>query len=126
MTTSATEGDSAIRTCARILTDTFDEDTVAGRIGGDEFAVFPCFPKENPGNLILQMSNTRFRNMKENRFSKAYNLTLSMGVCEFTVTRESRLKDLMEIADGLLYQDKLEASFSALRTVHAVPSHHKA
>ncbi len=101
------EGDSAIRTCARILTDTFDEDTVAGRIGGDEFAVFLLLPEGKSGKSYIADVKRRFRNMKENRFSKAYNLTLSMGVCEFTVTRESRLKDLMEIADGLLYQDKL-------------------
>lgn len=99
------EGDFAIRSCARILNNTFGEDGIVGRIGGDEFAVMMLLKKEGQEKRYRKIleSVTECVNRESN---KPYLIHLSVGMREFIYQEQLELKAMIEETDDLLYKEK--------------------
>ena len=99
------EGDYAISSMANILRQTFSEEDIIARIGGDEFTIF-CINKDlgfiDTVRQIIHDLCDRF-----NIFSnKPYKLAISIGALPFTAKEEANLESLLSSADKLLYEQK--------------------
>lgn len=97
------EGDDALIQAAKILRTAFRSSDIIARIGGDEFAVFAS---DIVDNLSLK---SRFQDRIDefNRFKrKKYFLSISIGIACFEADTGYSLCDMIEISDGLMYQEK--------------------
>jgi diguanylate cyclase (GGDEF)-like protein len=101
------EGDVAIKQTAIALRQTFREQDLIARIGGDEFIIVLTTSKEN---LILEKTILkRLDNilLKYNHTSnKNYILSISMGVTSTIDSPDKDLETLMREADEKLFEKK--------------------
>lgn len=99
------EGNFALICCAHVLEEAVGTNGVAGRIGGDEFAACTLIFHSGGGD---DLSTRIHRSLKElNAHSgKPYEITLSMGIIEFEITKGTQLRALLEESDNLMYQAK--------------------
>ncbi|MGN0368634.1 MAG: diguanylate cyclase [Wujia sp.] len=98
-------GDKAIKSIARILEQSFSEEDVIGRIGGDEFVAF-CFldSEELPAKLC---DNIQALSHALNESSKdPYYVDISLGVSTFICSTTLNIEDVMHKADEALYESK--------------------
>ncbi|MBN2804445.1 MAG: GGDEF domain-containing protein [Deltaproteobacteria bacterium] len=101
------EGDVAIRQTAVALRQTFREQDLIARIGGDEFIIVLTTSQEN-----LMLEKTVLRRLenillKYNHTSnKKYILSISMGVTSTIDNSDKDLETLMREADGKLFEMK--------------------
>lgn len=96
-------GDMVIQRLADILSETFEEDGIIGRFGGDEFFVF-VEKIENPDILrtkIKTVSKNMFMAFSENN-DKKINVTLSIGITRYPNDGRD-YEDLFAKADKALY-----------------------
>lgn len=99
------EGDYAIRKTAEILTNSFRNTDIVGRIGGDEFSAFAIVDCNNYADTVRE----RIKNKSEevNSISnKPYYINMSVGVCEFECNSTVNIKEVLDIADEQLYNEK--------------------
>lgn len=99
------KGDQALIGIARILEATFRRSDVKGRMGGDEFAVFPVgATPEGMEKAIgrLEKNIQSFNQSKKNPF----HLSVSMGVSHYDPEHPSTIDELMVRADKLMYEEK--------------------
>lgn len=99
------KGDEALVGVANILNSTFRRSDIKGRMGGDEFAVFPIGASQE--GMKKAMSRLRknikaFNKSKENPFQ----LSVSMGVSHYDPEHPSTIDELLVRADKLMYEDK--------------------
>jgi diguanylate cyclase (GGDEF)-like protein/PAS domain S-box-containing protein len=98
-------GDRALVEIARILKKTFRRSDVIGRMGGDEFAVFPL---EASGESIQKIEHSlrknilRFNEKQDNLFE----LSVSIGVSFYDPFHPSSIDDLLMRADKVMYEEK--------------------
>ena len=98
-------GDFIIKTLAKIIKTAIRETDIAGRYGGEEFAIF--LPETNPENAKLVAE--RIRKLAE-KYTPVYegveiNFTVSVGVAGFNSSYSDHMVWL-EHADQALYQAK--------------------
>jgi len=99
------EGDRVLCEFASLLTKTFRDSDVIGRIGGDEFAVFAIGAVDN--DLASALHRLRARVSKFNRDARrGYDIAYSVGAITFDSSRHRIVGDIMNEADGLMYQEK--------------------
>lgn len=98
-------GDYAIRTTAEILTDTLPAKSIVSRIGGDEFAALTVasFPDCSQAIFDKIKEAAKQRNILSD---KPYNVTVSIGICDFLCSENICVQDYLELADSALYEDK--------------------
>lgn len=98
-------GDHAIRTIAEILTDTLPPKSIVSRIGGDEFAALTAasFPDCSDALFNKIKDVAKQRNILSD---KPYNITVSVGICDFLCGENVSVQDHLELADSALYEDK--------------------
>jgi diguanylate cyclase (GGDEF)-like protein/PAS domain S-box-containing protein len=99
------EGDKALVEVAEIFKHVFREADIAGRIGGDEFAVLII----DATLLTAEVLPTRLRKsvVAANKDgTKGYAISLSVGVAEYDPEHPSSLDELMSEADVLMYAEK--------------------
>jgi diguanylate cyclase (GGDEF)-like protein/PAS domain S-box-containing protein len=99
------KGDQALQEIAGILKKTFRKSDVKGRMGGDEFAVFPIGtdPKGMEGAMSrLKKNIERFNLDKKNPFC----LSVSMGVSHYDPDHPSTIDELLVRADKIMYDEK--------------------
>ncbi|MCX6563721.1 MAG: GGDEF domain-containing protein, partial [Candidatus Aminicenantes bacterium] len=98
-------GDAALIKMAEILRQTFRDSDIKGRMGGDEFAVFPIDSKLSGAEIAIGRLE---KNIAE--FNSANNvpfkLAFSTGVSCFDPEYPSSIEDLIVRADKLMYEQK--------------------
>lgn len=101
------EGDFALCQIASILKDAFRSTDIVARFGGDEFVAFAMVDVDNYANIMRR----RIREITERHneaFDKPYPMEMSMGISEFECSPDVDLYEILDIADGRLYQEKNE------------------
>lgn len=98
------EGDFAIRSCAHALESVFPN-SLAGRIGGDEFAVLASF-ETLPDTKKLQASLNHYLADVAAKEKKPYAITVSAGLFSPKSDSHFSLEEAIEQADALLYEEK--------------------
>lgn len=108
------DGDFALRNIANILTMSFGEHDVIGRIGGDEFV---CFAFSEDSEYISQVQS-RIKNYSAElnaTCDKPYFIEMSVGVTEFVCDGNQKLEDLLSQADTALYSNKKYKRISIIK-----------
>lgn len=100
-----TAGDEAIIHFAHILTDTFRDSDVIGRMGGDEFVVLTIDVAEND---LTSIQIRLQRNVDAYNFQSAlgYALSFSLGVIQVTLDSSITMEELLAQADTAMYKHK--------------------
>ena len=101
------EGDHALVTFASLMRQTFRESDVFARIGGDEFVVLLTNTTEKYANEII----ARFRGLVEiynAEANRGYDIAFSDGIVCRQLGAECTIDDLLDEADVLMYEKKLD------------------
>lgn len=99
------DGDFALRTVADILRECFRDTDVLGRIGGDEFVVLAIIETDIDIAKIRDRLD-RVTKSHNDTSGKPYPIEMSAGIHKFTCGPDVDIYSILEIADGLLYQEK--------------------
>jgi len=102
---SHAEGNNAIQTCANALSHVGGTDGIAGRIGGDEFALFMPLPNSGAGECLREQIRDFLEEYNQNS-KKPYEVTVSIGIKEIVIDAACDLKEILKKADERLYEDK--------------------
>lgn len=97
-------GDLVIANFGALLSEAVDGCAIAGRVGGEEFAIF--LPEHNlaQGVALAEDARNRFQNMRLNAFPEIEHLSASFGVVELA-HRDSAQKAISK-ADQAMYLAK--------------------
>ena len=96
-------GDEAIKLTSKILRTVFNSNEVIGRLGGDEFGVVaPGLVVEDIPDIRKQLDAECIAQTKLNALP--YTLSMSVGYADLATS--SSLKQLMSLADIMLYDEK--------------------
>ena len=98
-------GDDAIKTVAKALRDTIGLKADIFRIGGDEFAVLALHQNISTEADLKKQINQKLAECAE-KAGKPYSVTLSVGIYMQPANSRFLLKDAIEAADALLYEEK--------------------
>ncbi len=99
------KGDEALENVAEILRKTFRKSDVKGRMGGDEFAIFPIDSTHAGAELAesrLRRNIEAFNADKGNPFV----LSVSMGIASYDPEHPCSIDELLVRADKLMYEEK--------------------
>lgn len=99
-------GDMALVRMAGILKKTFRVSDVKGRMGGDEFAVFPVGTSRSSVEISLSRLNKGIKAFNVGGRSP-YNLSISLGLAGYDPEYPSTIEDLLVRADKLMYEQKM-------------------
>jgi diguanylate cyclase (GGDEF)-like protein/PAS domain S-box-containing protein len=98
-------GDEALRQLSQILKTTFRSSDIKGRMGGDEFAVFPI----DSTVAGVESATTRLA-QNVAAFNESgltpFKISISTGVSCFDPATPMVMEDLLQIADKLMYEQK--------------------
>ena len=99
-------GDAAILQFSRILTDTFRESDVLGRMGGDEFVVMVADASESDLASVQArlQSNIDLYNMKA---AHGQAFSFSLGIIRVEPESAITMEELLSQADAAMYKHKL-------------------
>lgn len=99
------EGDLALTHFVRILTETFRDSDVIGRMGGDEFVVLTIDAAEKDIASIQArlQSNVNEYNLQSVR---GYTLSFSLGVVQVDLNSAFTIETLLSQADAIMYEQK--------------------
>ncbi len=98
------EGDFAIQSCATAFERIFPN-CIAGRIGGDEFAVLSVCDKTVTKESLREAMNTYLADVSS-KAGKPYTITVSIGIWSPAEGETFQLETAIEMADALLYEEK--------------------
>ena len=113
------EGDRALVDTADILRCSFRSCDIVARLGGDEFVGFAVMQNETVSELVL----ARLREclgLHNQRAARPYRLSISFGLAIYDPQAPCTLTELMERADGVMYQQKQKRG--ALKALEPVPA----
>ncbi|MGD8539938.1 MAG: sensor domain-containing diguanylate cyclase [Candidatus Aminicenantes bacterium] len=99
------KGDEALINVAKILKKTFRKSDVKGRMGGDEFAIFPVDSTHagaKSAEARLRSNIEVFNADKSNPFT----LSVSMGIASYDPEHPCSIDELLVRADKLMYEEK--------------------
>lgn len=99
------EGDFSLKSCAAALETALGSGGVVGRIGGDEFAGLLVLEKNEEAEEIRVRMKAYLNEVNESA-GKRYPIMASLGIMEQRINGELQLKELLEQADDLLYEEK--------------------
>ena len=101
------DGDFAIKTIARVLSESFRSSDVVGRMGGDEFAAFAIVNQENFPQKIKDRIQASMKEFNDH-CDKPYYVNISIGVYEFVIDETVNIEQVFSKADAELYIEKKE------------------
>lgn len=105
-------GDRLLKSCARILKNSFRGCDVVARIGGDEFAIL--LPETNLETMKSACERIR-RQIREHNAKEDLTISMSIG---FAVTdKPERVEELFKEADDNMYREKLHNSRSSRSSI---------
>lgn len=99
------KGDEALVNVAKILRKTFRKSDIKGRMGGDEFAIFPIDSTHagaRSAESRLRKNIEAFNADKGNPFI----LSVSMGIASYDPEHPCSIDELLVRADKLMYEEK--------------------
>lgn len=99
-------GDAALIRMAKILKKTFRLSDVKGRMGGDEFAVFPVGMSLHDVEVSLARLKKAIAAFNAGKRSP-FNLSISSGISCYDHEYPSTIEELLVRADKLMYEQKL-------------------
>lgn len=99
------EGDFSIKLISEMLTEAVAGIGLAGRVGGDEFALAVSVSPDDEERAFVEKIYGRFQKYNEGS-EKPYNITVSVGTCIVEADDALTLKEAMTLADGKLYAEK--------------------
>ena len=100
------DGDFALRTIAQVLQESFRETDIIGRFGGDEFITLAITGADcNPEKIKARIESV-IRKYND-KYKKPYPIDMSTGIYKFIVSDTIDIYDVINQADGLLYQEKI-------------------
>ena len=102
---SHNDGDCALVGVSSILKDTFNENDVIARIGGDEFAVLSIDLSEEDIEKLVNRLLDKQREFNENN-KYPFNISMSVGASYFDPENPININELMARADKFMYEDK--------------------
>ncbi|WP_099190843.1 diguanylate cyclase [Tepidibacter mesophilus] len=102
---SHNQGDCALVGAAKILKDTFNENDVLARIGGDEFAVLCMNVDESYGAKLINRLMDR-QSEFNNKHGYDFNISMSIGYSYFDPDNPIDIKELIARADKKMYKYK--------------------
>ncbi|MCM1382683.1 MAG: diguanylate cyclase, partial [Muribaculaceae bacterium] len=102
------DGDFAIKSAARILSDSFRSSDIIGRIGGDEFAALAMVDGSGGEDVpaIVRGRITEATDSFNKTHDKPYVIHMSVGVYAFTCGEGVELSKILAQADTVLYEEK--------------------
>ena len=105
-------GDEVLSAIANILKETFDDDTVVGRFGGDEFCVVTPISdekilKEHVDKIKDAVSMIEWSNKGE------MDLSVSTGIATYKRNSKMQIKDFIDHADRMMYEEKTRHHLAA-------------
>lgn len=98
-------GDFAIKSIARILSDSFGKCDIIGRIGGDEFVAFSFIDNPNKPEEIKAAIAKESADLN-NSCGKPYYIDISLGISTFMCSPTLNIEDILHNADEALYENK--------------------
>ena len=99
------EGDFSIKLISEMLTAAAAGIGLAGRVGGDEFALAVSVSPDVGERAFVDRIYRRFQEYNEGS-EKPYNITVSVGTCIVEADDTLTLKEALTLADGKLYAEK--------------------
>lgn len=99
-------GDTALVRMAGILNKTFRASDVKGRMGGDEFAVFPIGTTRTSVDASLARLSKAIDTFNA-RSRSPFTLSISFGLAGYDPDYPSTIEDLLVRADKLMYEQKM-------------------
>lgn len=99
------EGDFSIKLISEMLTGVAEGRGLAGRVGGDEFALAVDALPDDEEKAFVEEVYKRFWKYNESS-EKPYNITVSIGTCIVEPDDAVTLKEALTLADGRLYEEK--------------------
>ena len=95
------EGDDTVRRVADLLSEVFGQDSILGRIRGNEFAVLLVTDNETKGEALKkEMEEQNLRLMKSS--DKPYIIHLQFSICSFRYRKDLSLKEMLAQTDDNL------------------------
>lgn len=107
-------GDFAIKNIAKILTDSFNDDDIIGRIGGDEFVAF-AFLDDPLKPTQIRSTIARLTKELNDSCGKPYYIDISLGISTFTCSPSLNIEDVLHNADEALYENKKNKRKSVIK-----------
>ena len=101
------EGDFSLKTIAKVLRESFRGNDIIGRMGGDEFVVLAIIGSDCDTQDIknrIEKVSQRYNKMA----NKPYPIAMSVGLYKFSSSPKVDIYEVLDIADGLLYEEKNE------------------
>jgi len=98
-------GDQALIDLANILRETFRQNDLIARVGGDEFVVLGIIGEENHKEIIIKRLLEKVEEFNSKGL-RPYKISLSVGTAIYDPTEPISLEDLIQKADELMYEEK--------------------
>lgn len=99
------EGDFAIRIIANLLQNTFPQEAVLSRIGGDEFVVVTLSGEKDFESIVQQKITEELTAFNEG-CEKPYYVEASIGTVGFLCDKNTDINELIKKSDEALYEAK--------------------
>lgn len=100
------EGDLALVETASILRSAFRESDIIARIGGDEFIVLALDAAENQEDVLYERVKQK-ESESNSRPGCKFPIFLSLGLARYLPDKPHSIDDLINTADGIMYQNKM-------------------
>jgi diguanylate cyclase (GGDEF)-like protein len=99
-------GDLVLKECGKTLNEVKRDSDVVGRIGGEEFLI--ALPDTNySGAMVLaERLKRNIANMAIHYNEKTIQMTSSMGIADYSQSKEYKTDTLIKFADECLYKSK--------------------
>jgi diguanylate cyclase (GGDEF)-like protein len=100
--------------CAkRLVQETFREADIVARIGGDEFVVLAVDASMESTDILTDRIQAALKKRKQ-QGDQPYQLTLSLGIARYDPEAPCTVNELIDQADGRMYQQKQEKKRKAI------------
>ena len=97
-------GDRALINTSKIMHKSFRTTDILSRLGGDEFVVIAVKAQDDYIPIIIQRIKDCVK--MENKLSKDYKISLSIGVSKVNIDSENALDEAIKEADKEMYKVK--------------------
>lgn len=98
-------GDQALIDLANILRETFRQNDLIARVGGDEFVVLGIIGEENHKEIIIKRLLEKVEEFNSKGL-RPYKISMSVGTAIYDPAEPISLEDLIQKADELMYEEK--------------------
>ena len=103
------KGDEALMRLADIINQTFRKSDIKGRMGGDEFAIFPIESSMAGAKTAVKRLRKNLEAFNQKNRDN-FELSVSLGIASYDPEHPSTIDGLLVRADKLLYEEKRQKS----------------